>query len=148
FGAAALVSFVLLLTWLGRDTLAGKNERKPTAESSAIAAGAGQHELATLTVGRTLATLLVQPALWGAFLFFAFTAMALSAVQNYTVPMLGDVYGIDKVVAGTALSAYMLAGAVGMLSGGFLVGATASSVRIVAISLFLAGLLLVVLAMG
>jgi predicted MFS family arabinose efflux permease len=96
----------------------------------------------------TLAALLVQPALWGAFLFFACTSMALSAVQNYTIPMLGDVYGIDKVLAGTTLSAYMVAAAVGMVAGGFLVGATPNTERTVAISLVLAGVLLVVLAAG
>src|SRR5690606_10024747 len=104
FGAAALVAFVLFLTWLGRDLLAGKNQQAP------LAAGADseQADLSRQSVGQTLATLLVQPALWGAFLFFALTSMALSAVQNYTIPMLGDVYGIDKVLAGTTLSAYMI----------------------------------------
>jgi MFS family permease len=99
-------------------------------------------------VGQTLAFLLVQPALWGAFLFFAFTSIALSAVQNYTIPMLDDVYGIDKVMAGTTLSAYMLCAAIGMVAGGFLVGATARTERTVAISLILAGGLLVLLAGG
>src|SRR3546814_9442726 len=74
--------------------------------------------------------------------------MALSAVQNYTIPMLGDVYGIDKVLAGTTLSAYMIAAAAGMLAGGFLVGTTPNTERTVAVSLLLAGALLVVLAMG
>src|SRR3546814_177287 len=74
--------------------------------------------------------------------------MALSAVQNYTIPMLGDVYGIDKVLAGTTLSAYMIAAAAGMLAGGFLVGTTPKTERTVAVSLLLAGALLVVLAMG
>src|SRR5690606_30860791 len=76
-GASALVAFVLLLTWLGRDLLAGKN----TANAApADAAASPQGDLSQQTVGQTLATLLVQPALWGAFLFFAFTSMALSAV--------------------------------------------------------------------
>ncbi|MEO6985436.1 MAG: MFS transporter, partial [Paralcaligenes sp.] len=145
FAAAGLVAFVLVLVWLGRDLLAGKSK------SYAADPAAGeitQPGMARQTVVQTLATLLVQPALWGAFLFFAFTSMSLSAVQNYTIPMLGHVYGIDKVLAGTALSAYMLAAAVGMLAGGFLVGATPNTERIVAVSLMLAGGLLVVLASG
>lgn len=147
FAAAALVAFVLFLTWLGRDLLMGKNESAP---EPAIDANANQQQtdLSRQSVGQTLATLLVQPALWGAFLFFAFTSMALSAVQNYTIPMLGDVYGIDKVLAGTTLSGYMIAAAVGMVAGGFLVGATPNTERTVAISLVLAGVLLVVLAAG
>lgn len=146
FGAAALIAFVLLLTWLGRDLLAGKNT-EPTATST-DSGRAAQPSLASQSVSQTLATLLVQPALWGAFLFFACTSMALSAVQNYTIPMLGDVYSIDKVMAGSTLSAYMIAAAAGMVAGGFLAGATPNSERIVAISLILAGVLLVVLASG
>lgn len=146
FAAAVLIAFVLFLTWLGRDLLAGKNVQASPAEAGA--AKASEQSLATKSVAQTLATLMVQPALWGAFLFFACTSMALSAVQNYTIPMLGDVYGIDKVLAGTTLSAYMIAAAVGMAAGGFLAGATPNSERVVAISLILAGLLLVVLAWG
>ena len=144
FGAAGLVAVVLFLIWVGRDLLAGRNE-----ERSAVKPKAGETpDLAQQSVGRTLATLLVQPALWGAFFFFACTSIALSAVQNYTIPMLGDVYGIDKVMAGTTLSAYMLASALGMIAGGFLVNATPNTERTVAMSLIAAGVLLVLLASG
>lgn len=145
FGAAGLVAVVLLLIWMGRDLLAGKNEEPVQAKQQKEG---GAPDLAQQTVGRTLATLLVQPALWGAFFFFACTSIALSAVQNYTIPMLGDVYGIDKVMAGTTLSGYMLASALGMIAGGFLVNATRSTERTVALSLIAAGLLLVLLASG
>ncbi|SHG85511.1 MFS transporter [Pollutimonas bauzanensis] len=150
FSAAALVAVVLLLTWLGRGLLAGKNQVQALAadDGPAAAPGAGQADLANQTAMQTLVTLLAQPSLWGAFLFFAFTSMALSAVQNYTIPMLGEVYGIDKILAGTTLSAYMVAAALGMLAGGFLVGATPNTERTVAVSLVMAGLLLVVLAYG
>lgn len=144
FGAAALVAAVLFLIWLGRDLLAGRNEDRPVHKAK----DEEVPDLAQQTVGRTLATLLVQPALWGAFFFFACTSIALSAVQNYTIPMLGDVYGIDKVMAGTTLSAYMLASALGMIAGGFLVNATPNTERTVAFSLIAAGGLLVLLASG
>lgn len=144
FGAAALVAAVLFLIWLGGDLLAGKNEDPATSQATPNAGPSLTHQ----PVGRTLATLMVQPALWGAFFFFACTSIALSAVQNYTIPMLGDVYDIDKVVAGTILSAYMLASALGMIAGGFLVGATPNNERTVALSLVCAGVLLVLLASG
>jgi FSR family fosmidomycin resistance protein-like MFS transporter len=146
-GAAALVAVVLLFTWLGRDLLAGKNQAQTSASESDETSAAAA-DLAKQSVMQTLATLLVQPALWGAFLFFLFTSMSLSAVQNYTIPMLGEVYGIDKILAGSALSGYMIAAAAGMIAGGFLVGATPNTERTVAISLFMAGVLLVVLASG
>src|SRR3546814_5675365 len=89
FGASALVALVLFFTWLGRDLLAGKNNA--VAQTANADTGASsQTDLSQQTVGQTLATLLVQPALWGAFLFFAFPSMALSAVQNYNIPMLGE----------------------------------------------------------
>jgi sugar phosphate permease len=148
FSAAALVAFVLFLTWLGRDLLAGKNQRQASSTDTAAEPSSGAKDLARQSVAETLATLLVQPALWGAFFFFAAMAVALSAVQNYTIPMLGEVYGIDKIVAGTALSGFMLASACGMLLGGFLAGATPNTERTVAVSLVLAGALLAVLALG
>jgi len=144
FGAAGLVAVVLFLIWIGRDLLAGRNEERPAAKPKA----GETPDLAQQSVGRTLATLLVQPALWGAFFFFACTSIALSAVQNFTIPMLGDVYGIDKVMAGTTLSGYMLASALGMIAGGFLVNATPNTERTVALSLIAAGALLVLLASG
>lgn len=147
FAAGALVAFVLFLTWLGRHLLEGKNQTS-TPPAGADGAAPRQHDLAQESVGKTLATLLAQPALWGAFLFFMCTSIALSAVQNYTIPMLGAVYGIDKILAGTALSGYMVAAAAGMVAGGFLVSTTPNTERTVAISLILAGALLLVLAMG
>lgn len=150
--AAGLVGFILFLTWLGRDLLAGKNQDTLLAGSMAASAQSAAPkvvpELGKQTVWQTLTTLLSKPALWGAFLFFACTSIALSSVQNFTIPMLGNVYGIDKVMAGTTLSAYMVAAAAGMLAGGFLVGTTPNTERTVAVSLILAGLLLVLLASG
>lgn len=145
--AAALVASVLVLTWLGRHLLAGKNQAQPAQEASGQES-AKQPDLAQQSVWQTLLALLAKPVLWGAFLFFAFTAASLSAIQNYTIPMLGGVYGIDKVLAGSTLSAYMITAAGGMVLGGFLVGATARTERIVAGSLVMAGLFLVVLATG
>jgi len=92
----------------------------------------------------TLANLLVQPALWGAFLFFAWSSIGFSAVQQYTIPLLTGAYQVDALRAGSTLSAYMIAAAFGMAAGGFF--ATAASERIVAASLLLAGALLALLA--
>lgn len=149
FSAAGLVAVVLLFVWLGRNLLSGRNQQEPSATPAATAAQENQPKsLAEQTVGQTLATLVKQPALWGAFFFFVCTSIALSAVQNYTIPMLGDVYGIDKVLAGSTLSGYMVASAVGMLAGGFLVSATPKTELTVAVSLVMAGVFLVVLASG
>lgn len=159
FGVAVLVGVVLFFTWMGRDLLAGKNQAirshvmpdQTSAASSASTSPTAQPaatDLSRQSAWQTLLSLLAQPALWGAFLFFMCTSIALSAVQNFTIPMLDQVYGIDKVLAGTTLSAYMLTAALGMLAGGFLVGATPNTERTVAASLVLAGILLLILASG
>lgn len=171
--ASALVAFVLALTWAGRDLLAGRSgkivgtgEPEPaaaTGESGEPAPGAGRGgapakahaptavtaaDLSSQSVGRTLQTLAMQPALWGAFFFFAFTSISLSAIQNYTIPILGSLYDIDSVTAGSALSGYMLAAAVGMAAGGFLVSSTPRSEFIVFVSLVLASVFFGLLASG
>ena len=160
-GAGVLVAIVLVFVWLGRGLLAGQNaafgavaqadphdDASANANATAKAAAASSDSLATKTVGQTLHYLVRQPALWGAFSFFILTSVALSVVQTYSIPMLGDVYGIEAVRAGSALSAYMLAAALGMIAGGFMVGQTQRTELTIAGSLILAGLLLLVLASG
>lgn len=145
FSAAGLVAVVWCAAFLGRHLLAGQHKQQQEEVAQELSS---EKSLAREGVWQTLKILCKQPALWGAFLFFAFSSMALSSVQNYTIPMLGSVYHIDPVVAGTALSAYMVTAAVGMLAGGFLVGADARSERTVFLSLCFAGLMLVLLGSG
>ncbi|AZY49830.1 MFS transporter [Bordetella avium] len=136
FSAGALVALVLLMTVVGRHLIGG-----PLTQHSDEKAPQGN-------AWQTLKALLAKPALWGAFLFFAFTSVALSSVQNYTIPLLAELYDLSRVVASSALSGYMVASAVGMAAGGFLVSATPRTERTVTAALILAGLTLVVLAMG
>ncbi|MGE8640243.1 MAG: MFS transporter [Achromobacter sp.] len=146
YSAAGLVAVVLLLTVLGRDLLGGPTglETDAQGDAKAVKPAAKPQE----GVLATLATLLSKPALWGAFLFFACTSVALSSVQNYTIPLLDQLYGLSEVLASSALSGYMVASAVGMAAGGFLVSANPRTERTVMVALMLAGLTLVVLALG
>lgn len=146
YSAAGLVAAVLLLTVLGRDLLGGPTgmEADNPGDVKAVKPAAKPQE----SVLTTLATLLSKPALWGAFLFFACTSVALSSVQNYTIPLLDQLYGLSEVLASSALSGYMVASAVGMAAGGFLVSANPRTERTVMVALLLAGLTLVVLALG
>lgn len=106
FSAGALVALVLLMTVVGRHLIGG-----PLTQHSDEKAPQGN-------AWQTLKALLAKPALWGAFLFFAFTSVALSSVQNYTIPLLAELYDLSRVVASSALSGYMVASAVGMAAGG------------------------------
>lgn len=146
YSAAGLVAVVLLLTVLGRNLLGGPTglETDVQGDAKTVKPAAKPQE----RVLATLATLLSKPALWGAFLFFACTSVALSSVQNYTIPLLDQLYGLSEVLASSALSGYMVASAVGMAAGGFLVSANPRTERTVMVALMLAGLTLVVLALG
>ena len=146
FSAAALVAVVLGLTILGRNLLgdpSGKRQADAASRPPAPAAAQPQE-----SAWQTLLALLARPALWGAFLFFAFSSIALSSVQNYTIPLLDHLYGLSELAASSALSGYMVASAVGMAAGGFLVSATPRTERTVMLALICAGVTLVVLAMG
>ncbi|PND34291.1 MFS transporter [Achromobacter pulmonis] len=148
YSAAGLVALVLLLTVLGRDLLGGPLPQAEQGEAEPKPAAGKSSPKPQEGVLTTLATLLSKPALWGAFLFFACTSIALSSVQNYTIPLLGQLYDLSKVAASSALSGYMVASAVGMAAGGFLVSANPRTERTVMVALILAGLTLVVLALG
>lgn len=73
FSATALIAFVLLLTWLGRHLLAGKNQEAVLASSmiasAQLATSKTSPDLGKQTVLQTLSTLLSKPALWGLFYF-------------------------------------------------------------------------------
>lgn len=172
FGAALVLAAVLAMTVIGRRLLTVDVVRPVVTNDSAIDAAAGvdtdantrtspSNRTSTRTspststrtsprpapAGGSLKALVSSPVLWGAFFFFLCTSAALSAVQNYTVPLLGSLYGITTVAASTALSGYMVGGAVGMIAGGFLVSAGPHSEKIVAASFLAAGGILALIAM-
>ena len=139
-GVAVIMAVVLVLLVLGRSALFVHGTR---AQSKA-----DMHSQPTDRLSATLGKLLASPALWGAFLFFVCATIALSAVQNYTIPLMGDVYGMTGVAAGTALSGYMAGQILGMLAGGFLVNAHPKTEVVVFMSLLAAAVVFALLAAG
>jgi len=149
FGVAVLCAAVLLLSILGRNLLSGREPvtqtvtpPEPVGQAASRARPSSTGVLATLTM------LASRPALWAAFLFFGFTSLAMSSVQNYTIPLLGSIYNVSDITASSALSSYMVASAFGMMLGGFLVTSTQHTERIVAAALVLAGGVLALLAVA
>jgi MFS family permease len=152
-GVALLMAIILIgLVW-GRDALhvpgsrASRAQKKPSKEASSQAR-LPVHAQADPGLMTTVMQLLSSPALWGAFLFFVCTTIAFSAVQNYTIPLMGSLYGMAVVAAGTVLSGYMAGQIVGMLAGGFLVNVTARSEYVVFASLIAAAAMFALLASG
>lgn len=147
FGVAVLMAIILVgLIW-GRESLhvQGTRDAPKQASTTNTTEGSGLQGAGLLA---TLSQLVASPALWGAFLFFVCATIAFSAVQNYTIPLMGEIYGMTVVAAGTVLSGYMAGQILGMLAGGFLVNATAKSEVVVFMSLIAAAVVFALLASG
>ena len=86
-------------------------------------------------------------AVWLCFLFFLLITAAFGAIQNFASPILQALYGLSITVAASALSSYLLGGAVGILLGGFLARRGGHD-RLIGIALGVAAGLAVLLAAG
>ena len=84
-------------------------------------------------------------AVWLCFAFFFLITAAFGAIQNFATPILQNLYQLPLGLAATALSTYLLAGAGGILVGGFVAQKQAND-RIIAVVLGLAALLALLLA--
>jgi predicted MFS family arabinose efflux permease len=59
------------------------------------------------------------PVIWLAFVFLVLITAASGALQSFSVPVLGGVYGLSAARGAAALTAYLLGAAAGMAAGGF-----------------------------
>jgi predicted MFS family arabinose efflux permease len=71
------------------------------------------------------------PAVWLCFSFFFVTTLALGALQSFSPAILNKVYGLSLAAATSCLSAYLLGGAAGTLTGGFLAGRVGPHDRVI-----------------
>lgn len=145
FAVAAMVGLILLACIIWQRYLHGEVE-SVVGDGGQVSASVAHKQPQSLA--ETARSLIASPALWGAFVFFAMTSIALSAIQNYTLPITSALYRMTEVVASSALTFYMLASAGGMLLGGFVASATPRSERVVSGAYLVAGLMLMVLAAG
>ncbi|MFL5372422.1 MAG: MFS transporter [Myxococcales bacterium] len=86
------------------------------------------------------------PAIWMCFLFFLASMMGWGALQNFAPSVLKNVYGLPVTAAASALSVYLLGGAVGISLGGFLAARYEAHEKVVAVLLVAAASLAIVLA--
>lgn len=155
-GVALLMATVLVALVWGRESLWVQGTRDEGLGDQSKSAGANTANsqavqpasTAVPSALTTLRQLLSSPPLWGAFLFFVCATIALSAVQNYTIPLMGEVYGMTALAAGTVLSGYMAGQILGMLTGGFLVNSTPKTEYVVFFALMLAAVMFALLASG
>lgn len=88
------------------------------------------------------------PAVWLCFGFFFFITMAFGAFQNFSAPLLENLYGMSLAAGASALTVYLLCGAFGVFVGGFLAARGEGHDRRIALILSAAALLAVLLASG
>ena len=128
--AAAVAVLALASVVLFRKSFSG----------AALARGDGAH-----AAGSPFAFLRVS-AIWMCFLFFLTSLLAFGALQNFAPSVLKSVYGLPLTAAASALSVFLLGGAVGVSLGGFLAARYEAHERVVAALLVAAASLAVVLA--
>jgi MFS family permease len=133
--AAALALAVLALLGANRALLDTRERHAPVQHGSGTAT---EHLLGFLRL----------PGVWMCFAFFFITAMALGGIQSFAQPSLVELYGVPVTLATTALTAYMLAQATGMLAGGFLAARTTYHERVIAAAFTASGALCVLVASG
>lgn len=87
-------------------------------------------------------------AVWLCFAFFFTTTTAFGAFQNFGGPVLQHVYGITAAVATSAVAAFLLGGAGGIVVGGFLAGRSPAHDKRIALVLLAAACMALLLSTG
>lgn len=107
-GAAALLAVVWLIVWHNRHLLAAPQRRPAPAAAATQPAPGGDFAFLRL------------PAVWLSFGFFFAAAAVLSGVQSFGPESARQLHAVPIELVALCLTAFMLAGAVGMLLGGVL----------------------------
>jgi MFS family permease len=131
--AAAMYAVILLLLVLQRDKLSTSHKLQATDVHAPQ-----EHVLAFMKL----------PVVWWCFAFFLLSTMTLAVVQNFSVSILKAMHGVSFEAATLTITFYMLAGAVGMLIGGFVAARSAHSDRVVAACMAVGALLFALCGTG
>ena len=135
---AAWALFVIALLAFKRDAIDDSQGAWGHEKAGAAKAPVDEHPMAFLKL----------PSVWLCFSFFFFTTSALSAIQSFASPALSAMYGVSLASTAVVVTGYMLAGAAGMIVGGFLVAKSQNLERNIAGAMFAAAALLALTATG
>lgn len=135
-GTALVALGVMGLLWWQRALLDDRQGR--WAHAGPAAGQRAEHPLAFLRL----------PSVWLCFSFFFWTTAALSAIQSFASPALHEMYGLPLAQTAYVVTGYMLAGAAGMVCGGFLVARAQRLEQVIALAMALAAGLLLLTATG
>src|SRR5439155_1340884 len=116
--------------------------------SLAVPASTHSHAAADAPAASSPFAFLRVGAVWMCFVFFFASMMGLSGLQNFAPSVLNHVYGLPLTAAASALTVFLLGGAMGIAAGGFLAARFEAHERVVAVLLVSAALLALALATG
>lgn len=137
-GAALVALGVLALLVAGRTALDDRAIVAGRTAPGGPPASAPEHALAFLKL----------PAVWLCFSFFFWSTVALSAIQGFAGPALGQMHGLPLTTTAYVVTGYMLCGAAGMVVGGFMVVRIDQLERIIAAALLASASLLLLVGTG
>ena len=131
--AAVMYALILVLLVLQRDKLSTSHKVQ-----MADVHAPKEHVLAFMKL----------PVVWWCFAFFLLSTMTLAVVQNFAVSILKAMQGVSFEEATLTITWYMLAGAFGMLIGGFVAARSVHSDRVVAVCMAAGALLFALCGTG
>jgi len=137
-GTAFLVLCVIGLLLWQREAIDDRQGSWGHDKPGAKAAPVGEHPMAFLRL----------PSVWLCFSFFFFTTAALTAIQSFASPALAAMYGLTVRSTAFVVTGYMLAGALGMVMGGFVVARGVQLERTITLAMAAAAGLLALTATG
>jgi len=135
-GAAALAFAVLTILFIWRDLL-------DPGELSASVAQPTSREGNEKPV-----TFLRLPAVWMCFTFFLISALSFGGIQSFAPAALRDLYSVPFTFATACITAYMLASAAGLVTGGFAAARTQYHDRVIAVAFTISGGTAALVALG
>jgi FSR family fosmidomycin resistance protein-like MFS transporter len=139
YGAGAMALLVLVILLLRRKALQSEAPAQVVARNLRSARAAPS---------RAAFGFLGSAAVWMCFVFFLLATGAFSVLQNFAPALLGHVYGVGRALATSALPAYLLGGAIGMVLGGFVAARVERNEAAVGIAFGISALLSIWLALG
>ncbi len=134
--AAALAFAVLAVLFVWRDLL------DPGELSASVAQPSGR------TDSNGSLSFLRQPAVWMCFVFFLISALSFGGIQSFAPAALRDLYSVPFTFATACITAYMLASAAGLITGGFAAARTQYHDRVIAVAFTISGGTAVLVALG
>ena len=127
---------ILLLLFWRRHVLMGSDEQRHEEATARSNASAFSFDFLRL------------PVVWMCWGFFFLSALALSGVQSFATTAMQVLYDLPFTLTSTAITTYMLGSAGGMFFGGFAAKRARFPERVIAVGLFLASVIAIVIALA